>query len=97
MLAWNSFFHLCHRDQRNMFAVFARHAEPSAALMFTTGPAYGVALGTLYGEALYHASLDPAESRSRLAKAGFSIRAYVAQYPTCGGHTIWLAQRDPNP
>ena len=41
LLAWNSFFHLSEEDQRAMFPVFARHAVPGAALMFTSGPGKG--------------------------------------------------------
>jgi cyclopropane fatty-acyl-phospholipid synthase-like methyltransferase len=41
ILAWDSFFHLCHDDQRQMFPVFRQHAAPQAALMFTSGPAHG--------------------------------------------------------
>jgi SAM-dependent methyltransferase len=47
ILAWDSFFHLCHDDQRNMFPVFRAHAAPRAALMFTSGPAHGEAIGRL--------------------------------------------------
>lgn len=97
ILAWDSFFHLCHDDQRRMFAVFARHAAPGAALMFTSGPSHGVALGTLRGETLYHASLGPAEYRTLLSDAGFSVIAHAAEDPACGGHTIWLAQRSRHP
>jgi SAM-dependent methyltransferase len=39
ILAWDSFFHLTPDDQLRMFDVFARHAAPSAALMFNSGPA----------------------------------------------------------
>lgn len=59
ILAWNSLFHLSPDDQRAMFAVFERHAGPGCALMFTSGPAAGEAIGEFEGEALYHASLDP--------------------------------------
>ena len=57
MLAWDSFFHLRMQDQRAMFAVFRAHAAPCAALMFTSGPRDGEAIGTFHGEPLYHASL----------------------------------------
>ena len=97
ILAWDSFFHLDHDDQRRMFPVFARHAAPGAALMFTSGPSHGVAMGTLHGEPLFHASLDPAEYRALLAAAGFAVVAHVAEDPTCGGHTIWLAQASADP
>jgi SAM-dependent methyltransferase len=93
ILAWDSFFHLCHDDQRQMFPVFRAHAAPNAALMFTSGPADGEAIGSFGGEPLYHASLDAAEYRSLLDRNGFRVVAHVVEDPDCGGHTIWLAQR----
>jgi SAM-dependent methyltransferase len=92
ILAWDSFFHLCPDDQRRMFAVFREHAAPGAALMFTSGPAHGEAIGSFCGEPLYHASLDPDEYRSLLDRNGFRVVAHVVEDPDCGGHTIWLAQ-----
>src|SRR5690606_6212118 len=59
LIAWDSFFHLTPDDQRGMFPIFAAHAATGAPLMFTSGPALGEAIGTLEGEPLYHASLDP--------------------------------------
>jgi SAM-dependent methyltransferase len=94
VLAWDSFFHLSFDDQRRMFPVFAAHAAPGAPLMFTSGPRHGEAIGSYQGEALYHASLDPAEYRALLAANGFSEIAYTAEDPACGGHTVWLARRD---
>src|SRR6516162_3090765 len=41
ILAWDSFFHLSPEDQRRMVPIFAGHAAPKAALMFTSGPTYG--------------------------------------------------------
>ena len=92
MLAWDSFFHLSPDDQRSMFPVFRAHAAPNAALMFTSGPAHGEAIGNFAGEPLYHASLDPAEYRSLLDRNGFRAVSHVVEDPDCGGHTIWLAQ-----
>lgn len=93
VLAWGSFFHLPHQDQRAMFAVFRDHAAPGAALMFTSGPQHGEAIGTFEGEALYHASLAPEEYRSLLAGNGFDVLEYVERDPTCGDSTVWLARR----
>ena len=92
MLAWDSFFHLCHDDQRSMFPVFRAHAAPRAALMFTSGPAHGEAIGSFGGEPLYHASLDPDEYRSLLDRNRFRVVAHVVEDPDCGRHTIWLTQ-----
>jgi trans-aconitate methyltransferase len=92
ILAWDSFFHLCHEDQRRMFPIFRAHAAPSAALMFTSGPAHGEAIGDFEGERLYHASLDGAEYRALLDENGFAIVAHTIDDVTCGGHTVWLAR-----
>jgi SAM-dependent methyltransferase len=92
ILAWDSFFHLCPEDQRQMFPVFRSHAESKAPLMFTSGPSHGEAIGTLQGEQLYHGSLDGTEYRSLLDENGFDVLSHVVEDPTCGRHTIWLAQ-----
>jgi SAM-dependent methyltransferase len=92
LLAWDSFFHLCHEDQRAMFPVFRAHAAPNAALMFTSGPAHGEAIGEFGGEPLFHASLDAAEYRSLLDRNGYRVVSHVVEDPACGGHTVWLAQ-----
>lgn len=91
ILAWDSFFHLTPEDQRRMFPIFQAHAQPGAALMFTTGTAHGVALGTFEGETLYHASLDHDEYARLLEVHGFSVVKQTTEDPACGGHTIWLA------
>jgi SAM-dependent methyltransferase len=92
ILAWDSFFHLTCDDQRGMFAVFLAHAAPGAALMFTSGPRHGEAIGSYRGEPLYHASLDEADYRALLDQCGFEVVSYVAEDPACCGHTIWLAR-----
>ena len=92
ILAWDSFFHLNHHDQKQMFPLFRAHAAPRAALMFTSGPAHCEAIGRLEGEPLYHASLDAAEYKHLLDSQGFEVVATVAEDPTCGGRTVWLAQ-----
>ncbi len=93
LIAWDSFFHLTRDDQRGMFARFAAHAAPGAALMFTSGPADGEAIGRFEGEPLYHSSLAPDEYRQLLDSNGFDVVDHVVDDPGCGGHTIWLARR----
>lgn len=92
ILAWNSFFHLSAGDQRAMFAVFAAHAAPRAVLMFTSGQDAGEAIGEVEGEAVYHASLAPAEYRKLLKENGFSVISFVPEDPACRGHSVWLAR-----
>ena len=64
----------------------------SAALLFTSGPRHGEAIGTFHGEPLYHGSLAAAEYRRLLNNNGFDVIANVAEDPDCGGHTVWLAR-----
>ena len=92
ILAWDSFFHLDHGNQRKIFRTFRNHAAPGAALMFTSGPAHGEVVGQLEGEPLYHASLDAAEYRQLLGEQGFAVVDHHAEDQSCFGRTVWLAQ-----
>jgi len=76
-----------------MFAIFAAHAEPGAPLLFTCGPEKGEAVGSMYGEPLYHASLDEAEYSALLDANDMDLLDFVREDPTCGRHTICLARR----
>ncbi len=93
LIAWDSFFHLKPDDQRRMFPLFRAHAADGAALLFTSGPGHGEAIGSFEGEPLYHGSLDPAEYRALLDATGFAVVEHIVEDPNCGGHTVWLAQR----
>ena len=97
VVAWDSFFHLKPDDQRRMFNVFARHAKPSAVLMFNSGPAHGEAVGDYRGDPLYHASLSPGEYTSLLDSIGFEVIAQaVEDWQTAGGRTVWLTRARAN-
>jgi SAM-dependent methyltransferase len=95
LLAWHSFFHLAPEDQEPMFPRFAAHAQPGAALMFTSGWSRGEAIGSWQGEPLYHGSLDTAEYRALIEENGFAVVDHRIQDPGCGDATIWLAQMRP--
>lgn len=92
IVAWDSFFHLAHDDQRAMFPIFRAHAAPGAALMFTSGPSHGEAIGSFEGDVLYHASLAPDAYERLLEANGFSVVEHIAEDSDCGGHTVWLAR-----
>jgi SAM-dependent methyltransferase len=94
IIAWDSFFHLNHDEQRRMFPIFRAHAAPGAPLMFTSGPQHGEAIGELYGEPLYHGSLAPEEYRGLLSANDFAVIAERMEDPDCGGHSVWLARRN---
>ena len=92
ILAWDSFFHLSPEDQRTMFPIFRTHSASGAALMFTSGPRHGEAIGSYRDEPLYHASLAAEEYTALLDKHGFGVLQHVVEDADCGGHTVWLAQ-----
>jgi SAM-dependent methyltransferase len=92
IIAWDSFFHLTQEQQPRMFSIFRDHSAARAALMFTSGPSYGDAVGSYFGERLYHSSLWPGEYQQLLAAHGFIVISHKAEDPVCGSHTVWLAQ-----
>ena len=92
ILAWDSFFHLSPADQRAMFPVFAAHAAPGAALLFTCGPEASERIGHVEGSPVYHASLSPDAYDACLTAAGFLTLAYVPEDPDCDYHTVRLAR-----
>jgi hypothetical protein len=92
LLAWDSFFHLSHGDQRTMFGIFAAHAAPAAILMFNAGFDHGEAVGLYRGDPLYHASLDPSEYETLLADRGFDLVEHSINDPAKGGRIFWLAR-----
>jgi 2-polyprenyl-3-methyl-5-hydroxy-6-metoxy-1,4-benzoquinol methylase len=91
IIAWDSSFHLDQEEQRAMFPIFQSHIAPGGLLLFTSGPEAGAAIGTMYGEELFHASLAPHEYRTLLARSGFRVLLYRPEDPDCGKHTVWLA------
>jgi trans-aconitate methyltransferase len=94
IIAWDSFFHLTRDHQRAMFPRFARHAKVGAGLMFTSGPDDGEAMGTFLDRPLYHASLAQEEFRQLLSDNGFNVVNQITEDATCGGRTVWLAQKN---
>jgi cyclopropane fatty-acyl-phospholipid synthase-like methyltransferase len=92
IIAWDSFFHLDQDEQRAMFPIFQRHIASAGLLLFTSGTEEATRIGTMYGEALFHASLAPDEYRRLLGSSGFQVLRHVVEDPNCGKHTIWLAQ-----
>lgn len=93
LIAWDSFFHLTQQDQQKMLPIFAQHSHPGSALIFTSGPSNGIAIGQFEGEPLFHASLAPEEYHALLSANGFEVIDMVIEDPQCSGHTIWLAKR----
>jgi SAM-dependent methyltransferase len=92
ILAWDSFFHLGHDDQRRMFQIFASHSGVNGMLMFNAGFSQGEAVGSYRGDPLYHASLDPSEYEALLTSVGFELVEHSINDPARGGRIFWFAR-----
>jgi 2-polyprenyl-3-methyl-5-hydroxy-6-metoxy-1,4-benzoquinol methylase len=93
VLAWDSLFHLAHADQARMIERMAGWLDPNGMLLFNSGPAHGEAIGEQFGEALYHASLDPWEYRQLFGELGLTEIAFAPEDQATGGRTVWLARK----
>jgi 2-polyprenyl-3-methyl-5-hydroxy-6-metoxy-1,4-benzoquinol methylase len=89
--AWDSLFHLPHDDQVAMIRRMAGWLAPGGKQLFNSGPERGVAIGTQFGEPLYHASLAPEEYRALFAELGLQEIAFAPEDRTAGGRSVWLA------
>ncbi|WP_217989604.1 class I SAM-dependent methyltransferase [Sphingomonas lenta] len=97
VLAWHSFFHLDEEDQRTTLPRLAAHLAPGAPLMWTAGPAAGIAMGEWEGEPLFHASLLREEYASLLAMQGCAVEQVWLGHPIADGPTVYLARRQISP
>jgi len=93
VLAWDSLFHLPHRDQQAMIGRIANWLEPGGMFLFNSGPEHGEAIGDQFGESLYHASLAPWEYRELFAEFGLTEIAFAPDDPATGGRTVWLVRK----
>lgn len=93
VIAWHSFFHLPHDDQRKTLKILLSLVELNGLFIFTTGPEYGEVWGDNGGFELYHASLSAEEYTQILQDCNFKVLVHKARDPECGDATVWVAQR----
>jgi 2-polyprenyl-3-methyl-5-hydroxy-6-metoxy-1,4-benzoquinol methylase len=93
IIAWDSLFHLAHADQRGMIARLPGWLKPGGMLLFNSGPDEGEAIGSQFGEPLYHASLSPDDYRAGLEQGGMRVVAHRMEDESAGGRTVWLARK----
>lgn len=94
VIAWHSFFHLPHDDQRTTLRSLAALVKEEGLLIFTSGSEYGEVWGDNGGHDLYHASLSSEEYARILAECHFKILAHKVNDPECGDATVWVAQKE---
>lgn len=93
LISWGAFFHLTPCEQRSTLARFAEHLAPRGILLLTVGHEPGEVTGVVNGELVYHSSLSIVEYEQILEQNQCKLLDFVPQDPTCGGHSILLAQK----
>ncbi|MBA2649607.1 MAG: methyltransferase domain-containing protein [Legionella sp.] len=94
VIAWHSFFHLPHDDQRKTLKSLASLVELNGLLLFTSGEQFGEVWGDNAGHDLYHASLSSEEYAQILQDCNFKVLVHKVRDPECGEATVWVAQKN---
>ena len=94
VIAWHSFFHLPHEDQRLTLKLLSSLVESKGLLIFTSGPEYDEVWGNNGGEELYHASLSSEEYNKILTDNDCKVLVHKIEDPDCGEATVWVAQKN---
>lgn len=93
VIAWHSFFHLPHDDQRHTLKILANLVAPKGLLVFTSGPDFDEVWGNNGGQDLYHASLSTEEYKKILSENNCQVLVHKVEDPDCGDATVWIAQK----
>ncbi len=93
VIAWHSFFHLPHEDQRSTLKLLASYVDQNGLFIFTSGPEYGEVWSDNGGYELYHASLSTGEYKQLLIDNNFKILIHKIKDSECGEATVWVAQK----
>ncbi|TCL08226.1 methyltransferase family protein [Shimia isoporae] len=91
VLSWDGTFHLSVAEQRTLLPKLAALTAPCGNLLLTIGYGESETTGTVAGQTVYHASLDPDEYIQTLTHLGFETVTCTANDPDTHGHHIILA------
>ncbi|WP_208350422.1 class I SAM-dependent methyltransferase [Pseudaestuariivita rosea] len=94
IVAWNSFFHLDPKAQRDTIARMAAHLRPGGSILVTVGPKAGEVSGIVGDEPVYHASLSPAEYAACLEDNGLRMTGFLADDPETERHSVLMARKE---
>ncbi|MEM1073959.1 MAG: class I SAM-dependent methyltransferase [Pseudomonadota bacterium] len=93
IVAWDSLFHLTPSKQRTCIARMARHLSPGGSILATVGAEAGEAEGEVAGNAVYHASLSPAQYAMCLEENELRLTGYLAEDPETQKHSVLMARK----
>lgn len=91
VLSWDGFFHLSQAEQRAALPKITQSLKSGGALLMTIGPRAGEVTGTIGGQTVYHASLEPDAYVETLKQLGFDHVGVTIDDPETMGRTLLLA------
>lgn len=94
IIAWNSFFHLTHGEQKKALGIFSEHLVEGGVFLFTAGPEAGEVIGQVNGRDVYHSSLSVAGYKEELEKNDMRLAEFRLNDPDCNGHSVFLARKE---
>ncbi|MEM8917548.1 MAG: class I SAM-dependent methyltransferase [Pseudomonadota bacterium] len=89
--SWDGFFHLNVEEQRIAVPDLCARIRSGGAILLTVGTGQGEVTGTVGGETVYHASLDPEEYDRLFRQNGFETVTFVPKDENCHGRSVLLA------
>lgn len=93
IVSWDGFFHLSQDEQRRFFKSLAELLNDNAVLLFTIGTGNGEVTGTVAGQTVYHASLEPDEYRQIMTAHGFGNIEIVIEDQDALGRSVLFATK----
>ena len=92
VLAFDSFFHIPLKRQREIYPRLSSWMNPGAWLLFTHGYTEGRRKGVMFGQPFSYSALDVGEVRQALRDNGFHIEASIEDYqdPTTGQRDLLI-------
>ncbi len=93
IISWDGFFHLSQSEQRLFLGKLPSLLNNSATLLFTIGTGDGEVTGTVAGQTVYHASLEPDEYQDILIEHGFKQIETVLEDEDALGRSVLFATR----
>jgi len=93
IISWDGFFHLSQDEQRRFFQSLAELLNDNAVLLFTIGTGNGEVTGTVAGQTVYHASLEPDEYRQIMTAHGFGNIEILIEDQDALGRSVLFATK----
>jgi len=80
LIAFDSLWHIAHKDQPAIYPRLAKLAAPGCRLLFTAGRTEGEVQGEMFGQPFFYGALEADTIRALLEENGFIIEQFLTDY-----------------